>query len=144
MGEREVRENRPGRRNNRGFMTIEACVIVPVLVSASFFILLILLQFFRRNAIQQAALQQIYLITLRAEEEKSSGEQIAERLSADGAFADELPGESGLKAEDEALRVKVTGELELISEDTVMVTREVRCCTGRLRRWQLYGDITER
>ncbi len=135
---------RVSRMSNKGFMTIEACVIVPVLLSCCFFVLALLLQFFRRDALQLAAIRHIYTLTLSAEEEKMLGAELENKLLADGARSGEIPGRAEVSVEEEAAKVISLGRVHLISDDTVTVTKEVRCCTDRLRRWQLYDDITER
>lgn len=124
---------------NKGYITIEASVIVPIVLFGVFATILGLMIAYERGYVKASEYERLYTIPL----ENIRNESVAAYL--DGADCEKgivcgsvevTGGYSGHKALFE-------GVLRVMSDNEVNGSREVGVCTDRLRRWQLYDDTFE-
>ena len=117
---------RTGREErNKGTMTLEASVIIPIILFLVAGAILLYLTIGKRESIRGEYYTNLYTISL-AEERSRTEDQL--KLSGAVYYLD---------------RVDAGNFAAFQAEFPVQAERERDKCASRLRRWQFYGDITE-
>lgn len=117
---------RTGREErNKGMMTLEASVIIPIILILVAGAILLYLTIGKRESIRGEYYTNLYTISL-AEERSRTEDQL--KLSGAVYYLD---------------RVDAGNFAAFQAEFPVQAARERDKCASRLRRWQFYGDITE-
>lgn len=117
---------RTGREErNKGMMTLEASVIIPIILFLVAGAILLYLTIGKRESIRGEYYTNLYTISL-AEERSRTEDQL--KLSGAVYYLD---------------RVDDGNFAAFQAEFPVQAERERDKCASRLRRWQFYGDITE-
>ena len=133
------------RKNNEGMMTLEASIIVPVILFLFAGVLLLFLAQGKRETLRGEMYTSLYTIPFAEEKELLSAYAVMQKASE-------------LSEKSDVASVSYTGDGDRLSLSggvrfagigkyggTMSLTagRERDKCVSRLRRWQFYGDITE-
>jgi len=133
------------RKNDKGMMTLEASVIVPVILFLFAGVLLLFLAQGKRESLRGEMYTSLYTIPYAEEKEIIAAYAVMQR-------ADDLSGKADIASvsysgdgDELALSggVRFAGIGEYGGTLVVKAARERDKCVSRLRRWQFYGDITE-
>ncbi len=127
--------------NNRGSISVEASILFPIIILVIFFVLYAFMYIFNRELIRGDIYEAIYTIPL-----EDDGEYIEKCINEDGVGAGTLwCGREDVNAAgaNKNGAAEITAKLEMKGETKISGKTEYDLCTDRLRRWQLYGDITE-
>lgn len=125
--------------NNKGFMTIEASVIVPTILICAFFIILGLLFTYERANILSNEYRVLYSIPIKNIRDKTVEHYINGK---DYTYA-VIYGNADVNGEYVKHKASCTGSLDIYGKRNISTKREIDVCVDRLRRWQLYDDIRE-
>ena len=127
------------QRKNAGYLTIEASVIVPVILLAVMMILAGLIIIYEQGSLYAEEVESLYTIPLDTIRDGSVQNYLSGISYGDGLEFGSIctsPDYSHHKALCE-------GELSYREEFEINSTREIDVLVDRLRRWQLYDDISE-
>ena len=126
---------------NKGSMTVEASVIFPVTILIIFFVLYAYIYILDREILRSGIYETIYTAPLvdadkYLESNMDAGEVGGTLIwcGEEDVVIDSRCG-SGI--------VSVNAVMDMKGETDIEGKTEYDVCTDRLRRWQLYGDITE-
>ncbi len=125
--------------NNKGYMTIEASFIVPIVLFGIFFTIMGLMLSYERGYIiaeENVALYEIPLTNIR-------NDSVEGYLSGREYTGGVVIGSASVGTSYSSHKAKCSGVLKIYGTNSVSSSREVDVCTGRLRRWQLYDDLRE-
>ena len=125
--------------NNRGYMTIEASVIIPVVLFGIFATILGLMLAYERGHIKASENERLYTVPL----EYIRNENVEEYLNAADYEKGIVCGSAAVSCGYSGHKATAEGVLRVIDENEVNSGREIGVCTDRLRRWQLYDDTFE-
>lgn len=133
------------KENNRGMMTVEAGILIPVILLISAGAILLFVGLGRREILRGEMVHSLYTLSLADEIDHSPREELERRAAeaVKGASTAEL---SSMVVGDHlqmqgSVRFGGIGDYEGVFR--AAADRERDLCTGRLRRWQFYGDLTE-
>ena len=138
-------------QKNRGFMTVEVTVIIPILLLIITAVILLYLTIGKREVLRGEMYQSLYTLGVAQEKDGSP----ADALQAKASRLDR--GASGTRASATVIgdQLVMTGSVRFLEQKvpmkmsrfrkdlSVVAGRERDQCSERLRRWQFYGDITE-
>ena len=138
-------------REDRGRMTVEASVLIPIvflLVAGS---ILLFLTIGKRESLRGELYRSIYTLSLAEENDGDLSASLEERASGISRGYGQRACESLKMGDYMIMRGSVpyinslskAGRGVFRTEFPVIVKRERDLCSNRLRRWQFYGDITE-
>lgn len=115
-------------KNNRGSTTVEMCLIMPIVLGIVVLCMALLV-----NTIVDGKAQEVAYSTIYTYEVNMDGKNVA---NADNENI-KIYTEKGL------VKVQPSGIKGILgySNPIVLYCTEYDKCTGRLRRWQAYGDI---
>ncbi|MCR5213454.1 MAG: hypothetical protein K6E10_03495 [Eubacterium sp.] len=127
-------------KKNRGYMTVEASLLVPIILFGVFIMIMGMILVYERSCLMATEYERLYSVPLeyiRADivEDYLASEDYNRGLyyktaCVETAYVSHLAVCDGvLKVRD---NIEITGE------------HEIDVCTDRLRRWQLYDDIAEK
>ena len=124
---------------NKGYMTIEARVIVPVIIFGAFFAILGLLIAYERGFVNSSEYERLYTIPLN----NIRNECVEEYLSGADFEKSIVTGALDMKSSYSSHKASFEGTLRVIKDISVSCSREIDVREDRLRRWQLYDDTFE-
>ena len=126
--------------NDYGYMTIEASLVIPIILIAVFIMLLGLIYAYERAYIQSVEYERLYsvpLVYIRADD-------VETYLDEGNYDAGIVYGELRMDTEYVSHLAVCEGELDIRGSSYITGRRELDCCSDRLRRWQVYDDIAEK
>ena len=128
-----------GVNKDKGYMTIEASVVIPVVLIGVFITLAGLIIMFEKSVIKAQEVETLYQIPLGYIRDDIVGSYLEEK-----SYGDTLEyGETSSSGNYSHHNASASGELEYIKRFKVDSEREIDLCVDRLRRWQFYDDISE-
>lgn len=120
--------------NHRGSITIEMCLVMPIVIGVVMMLILLILRGLNEGV--ALGLSQVMAYEYSSSEDTEGD---LEQLQ-DSMMMAQVQG--SLKVRDDEISVDVGSDSKGINSiSTVGCTREWEQCTDRLRRWQLYGDV---
>ncbi len=139
------------RCGDRGMMTLEATVIVPIILMIIMAAILLFLTIGRREALRGEMYVDLYTLEIADEKDGSPADTLsgkADRLTSGSAavtassrvIGDELIMTGTVRYLDGKVPAAVA---RFRQEMPVITMRERDLCSERLRRWQFYGNLTE-
>ena len=132
------------RCGDRGMMTLEATVIVPIILMIIMAAILLFLTIGRREALRGEMYVDLYTLEIADEKDGSPADTLsgkADRLTASSrGVGDELIMTGTVRYLDGKVPAAVA---RFRQEMPVITMRERDLCSERLRRWQFYGNLTE-
>ena len=131
--------------SNRGMMTLEASIIIPVILFIAAGIILLFIAQGRREVLRGEMIRALYTIPVIKELDENPKDEVAARA------ADILEGTTtaGLVPASSGKKLRLEGSVQFAGigsyEGTLpaIAERERDLCSKRLRRWQFYGDLAE-
>ncbi|MEE3399232.1 MAG: hypothetical protein VZR64_07180 [Eubacterium sp.] len=126
--------------DRKGFMTIEASVVVPVVIIGIFVCLLGLILVYERGYIlseERRALYTIPLVNIRNKE-------VEAYLNSQDYTKAVVLGSAEVDGSSSSNKATCEGSLHLFGSSEVDAEREIDVRMERLRRWQFYGDTYEK
>ena len=126
-----------GVMNNRGVMTIEASVIVPVVLFGVFICLFGLMLIYEKGYVQSCEYVALYTIPFNDIRNGS----VEEYLSGQNYTGGVVLGEANVETNYNWHKAKCQGVISLKGDSEVKAAREIDVLVERLRRWQFYDDI---
>ena len=128
-----------GMNKDKGYMTIEASIVIPVVLIGIFISLAGLIIMFEKSVIKAQEVETLYQIPLGYIRDDIVGGYLEEKN-----YGDSLEyGETSSSGNYSHHKACASGELEYIKRFKVSSEREIDLCVDRLRRWQFYDDISE-
>ena len=128
----------PGN-NNKGFMTIEASVVVPVVLFGVFTCIFGLIHAYERGYTMTGEYEALYEIPFNDVRNETSAGFLSGREYDKGIINGSLSVSCGYAGD----KATCDGDLELFGNTKIKGEREIDVCVDRLRRWQLYDDIVQ-
>ena len=125
--------------NNKGFMTVEASVIVPVILFGVFVCLFGLILICEKGHVLGNEYEALYTIPFNNIRNNSVNEYLSGKSYVGGVVLGEADVESSYSWH----KAKCQGEVRLYGDSEVNAAREIDVLVERLRRWQFYDDIAE-
>jgi len=129
------------RGENKGYITIEMCLVMPVVIG----IIMMLVMLILKAGNEGMALGLSQLVTYNISDDSFKQEELwslSEQLRLNNMVGfDNLSGTAKLSENELRVMVKSSKEANDYSISPVECVREWNMCTDRLRRWQLYGDV---
>lgn len=120
---------------NKGFMTVEASLVMPAAIMCFFIILYGLILSLDTEMVRADIYSVIYSVPVlngeRYVEEAANGGNIGKDIIW-GDVSSETDGAAAIRA-----------DIDLRGVHTVTGSTEYDLCTARLRRWQLYGNLAD-
>lgn len=129
-----------GPRDSKGYMTIEASFIVPIILFGCYFIIMGLMLVYERGYIISREYEEIFELPLYVVRDETVGEHLSDQTYDAGVVV----GAAEVSGSYSSHRATCTGVLHIYGETGIDATREIDICSDRLRRWQLYDDIAEK
>lgn len=120
-------------------MTVEATLIVPIILLLLAGIILLFVTIGRREVLRSEMYQALY--TLRMEEEKDGNPAAALKERLKYILADAKKSRGQVVCDDDTLGLE--GEVEYHGSFPVKTERERDVCSDRLRRWSFYGNLAK-
>lgn len=124
---------------NKGYMTIEASVVVPVILFGVFATILGLMLAYERGYAKASEYERLYTIPLN----NIRNESVEEYLGGIDAEKGIVVGALGISSGYSGHKASFEGKLKVIKDVEVSCSREIDVREDRLRRWQLYDDTFE-
>ncbi|MBR6403156.1 MAG: hypothetical protein IKS48_07200 [Eubacterium sp.] len=128
------------KNTNRGYMTLEASLIVPMVLSAIFMTLFCLIFVYERGIILSSENEALYTIPLKDIRNDSVTAYLSGRDYEEGMAY----GSCNVNVDYTGHKAGCEGMIHLYSDSDISSKREIDVCVDRLRRWQLYDDIAEK
>ena len=125
---------------NKGYMTIEASIIVPVILLAIMMIIVCLIFVYERSVASSSEFEALYTIPIK----NIRNDNVTDYLSGRNYDEGLAYGSCDVDASYSWHMAKCDGTLHLYSDSEICGRREIDQCVERLRRWQLYGDIADK
>ena len=140
------KKNRKGWiRDSGGMMTVEASILIPIILFIAAGAILLLLAEGKRETMRGDMYTALYTLPIAEEKDHSPGEELAGRVSEilQDTSAAEL--EAFAVGDDMSMTgsVRYFGVGKYDGKLPVFAGRERDCTESRLRRWQFYGDLAE-
>ena len=124
---------------DKGYMSIEASVIIPMVLVAVYVIITGLIIIFEMAVLYKDEVTSIYQIPLS----DIRNDNVAGYLNGKNYGAVLEYGEASGAGNYMNHKAEISGELKYIRSFSVCSKKEMDVCVDRLRRWQLYDDIKE-
>lgn len=125
--------------NNRGMMTVEASVIVPVVLFGVFICLFGLMLIYEKGYVLGNEYAALYTIPFKDIRNGS----VEEYLSGQDYIGGVVLGEANVESGYSWHKARCQGVVSLYGDSEVKAAREIDVLVERLRRWQFYDDIAE-
>ena len=134
-----------GTGNNSGMHTIEASLLIPVILFLVAGVILLTVSQGRRETLRGELYQALYTIPVAAELDASPQDELRSRADFIQSGASRAGAEDASSGDQLALNgsVPYSGVGSYSGILPVHVERERDLCSNRLRRWQFYGNLTE-
>ena len=126
---------------SHGYMTVEASVVVPVILLIAMSLIMIFLHLYEREFLRSEMYVQAYSIPYHS---TKCDEDIVAYLNTFQTKAEYMFGNHESRADCSRGQMSFKGSLDYKVKDDFEIIHEVGKCTERLRRWQLYEDIAEK
>lgn len=126
---------------NKGYITIEMCMVMPIIIGVIMLLIMLILR--AGNEGMALGISQVVAYGISGESFSMDEEDASDELTQ----LDKLPAlekvQGYVSVKEDELKVDVRGGEEgyAYSMTQVGCVREWNMCTDRLRRWQLYGDV---
>ena len=127
-------------KNNKGFMTIEASVIVPTVLICVFIVILGFIFVYERAYVLSEEYETIYTIPLKNVRENT----VAEHLNSKDYTGPIIYGSIIAEGEYGKHMAGYDGSISIMGVRKITSKREIDVCVDRLRRWQLYDDLAKK
>ena len=132
-------------RDNLGMMTVEASVIIPIIIFITAAVVLLFVAQGRREVLRCEMVKALYTIPVEKELDGDPKDEVAARAERiiSGASS------AGLSSASSGKHLRLEGSVQyngVGSYDGTLpaaAEREKDLCSKRLRRWQFYGDLAE-
>ena len=124
---------------NKGYMSIEASLIVSFILLTTFLMILGLLFTYERGHVFSKECERLYTIPIKNIRDKT----VADYLNSEDYSKGIVYGELSSMGSYSSHKAKVSSSLIVREEKKISCKREIDQCSNRLRRWQLYDDIAE-
>ena len=125
--------------NNKGFMTVEASVVVPVILIGVFVCLFGLILIYEKGYVLSNEYEALYTIPFNDIRNGSVEGYLSGQNYTGGVVLGEANVESGYNWH----KAKCQGIVSLYGDSEVKAAREIDVLVERLRRWQFYDDIAK-
>ena len=127
-------------RNNSGFMTIEASVIIPVILMAVMVVISGLIIIYEQGTLYAEETEALYTIPLVSIRDGNIEEHLRNISYGEGLEFGSIDVNAGYSRH----KADCDGKIEYMDCFEVSSKRELDVLVDRLRRWQLYDDISEK
>ena len=125
--------------NDKGYMSIEASVIIPILLIGILVVLAGLIIMFEESVITVEEVESLYGIPL----ENIRDDRVKNYLCSINPGENLEYGTIDTSSDYVLHNASYSGDLNYFKSFEISFSREIDVCTDRLRRWQLYDDIGE-
>ena len=125
---------------NKGYMTIEASVIVPVILLATMLMIVGLVLTYEKARLLSNEYKALYTIPL----DDIRGDNVQGYLGGKNYSDGIAYGSSSADVSYEGHRAKCDGTVELLGTVSADGDHEIDVLSDRLRRWQLYDSLAEK
>lgn len=125
--------------SNKGYMTIEASIIVPTILIAIMTIIVCLIFVYERSVVASSEYEALYTIPVKNIRDDSVTAYLSGRNYEEGLAY----GNCSINTEYSWHMAKCEGVLHIYSDSEIDGRREIDQCVERLRRWQLYDDLAD-
>ena len=126
--------------NSKGYMSIEASVLVPVVLIGIFVCLFGLILIYERGYIANAEYEALYTIPLVSIRNK----EVEGYLESKDYTAGVVLGSADVEVSATSNKASCEGNMRLFGNSEINGFREIDVRVDRLRRWQFYGDTYEK
>ena len=125
---------------SKGFMTIEASVVVPVILLIAISTVMIFMHLYEREFMRGEFYEMAYSVPYY-----SSKSDLGIINYLNSVVRDEVYffGETESSKGSIDQKIMCAGRVDYVVEDAFNVRHEIGKCSDRLRRWQLYDGFTE-
>ena len=124
---------------NKGYMTIEASFVIPIILIGIFVILIGLIIVFEKSTIKAEEVETLYQIPLEYIRDGKVAKYLGLKSYGNCLEYGSVSSEGSYKHH----KAAASGELVYVKPFLVNSEREIDLCVDRLRRWQFYDDISE-
>lgn len=125
---------------NKGYMTIEASFIVPIVLFGIFFTIMGLMLSYEKGYIIAEENVALYEVPIRNIRDNT----VEGYLSGKDYTGGVVIGAAAVSTSYSSHKACCDGVLKIYGTNSVSSSREIDICTNRLRRWQLYDDLIEK
>ena len=132
-------KNKKQINSDKGYMTIEASIILPTILMAIMMIIVCLIFVYERSVVASSEYEALYTIPLKNIRDDSVVSYLGGRDYQEGLAY----GSCSVDTDYSRHMAKCEGILYLYTDSEIDSRREIDVCVERLRRWQLYGDIAD-
>ncbi|MBO4863700.1 MAG: hypothetical protein J5517_05015 [Eubacterium sp.] len=126
--------------NNKGYMSIEASFVIPILLLGILVVLAGLIIMFEKSVISVEEVESIYSIPL----ENIRDDRVKDYLCSKSPGERIEYGQVETSSDYVLHKASYDGTLDYFKSFGISFKREIDVCTDRMRRWQLYDDIGEK
>ncbi len=140
LEKRRGKSDFPGFTVSKGFMTIEASVVVPVILFIALSIVMIFMHLYERDFMRGESYEMVYSVPYYSAKSDTGIVSYLKSVVRDNVY---FFGETEDSAESINGNIICRGRVNYVVEDVYDVRHEIGKCTDRLRRWQLYDGFTE-
>ncbi len=126
--------------NSKGYMTIEASFIIPVVIIGVFVCLLGLILVYERGYILSKETRALYTIPLVDIRNK----EVEGYLNSQDYTGAVVLGSAEVEGSASSSKASCDGSIHLFGSSDIDSSREIDVRVDRLRRWQFYGDTYEK
>ena len=124
---------------NKGYMTVEASIVVPVVLFGVFMCLFGLMLIYEKGYGLGNEYEALYTIPFSHIRDNSVDAYLSNKNYTYGVVLGEASVETGYSWH----KAKCQGVLKLYGDSEINADREIDVLVERLRRWQFYDDIAE-
>ena len=122
--------------NDKGYMTIEASVVFPVVVFGVFVCILGMILVYEKGYVLSREYETLYTISLA----DIRNDRVETYLSEKDYSGGIVLGDVNVETQYYFCKAKCDGELRLYGTSEINAVREIDVRVDRLRRWQFYDD----
>jgi len=128
-----------GASDRRGYMTIEASIVIPIIIMGIFVCLFGLILVYERSYILSEEYKALYTIPLVDIRNK----EVDSYLNSQDYVSAVVLGSADVEGGYSKPWASCSGILRLFGTHNIDASREIDVRVDRLRRWQFYGDTYE-
>ena len=132
-------KNKKQIKSNKGYMTIEASIILPTILLAIMMIIICLIFVYERSVVASSEYVALYTIPLK----NIRNDSVMSYLSGKDYEEGLAYGSCSVDTDYSRHMAKCEGTLNFYTDSEIAGRREIDVCVDRLRRWQLYGDLAD-
>ena len=125
---------------NSGFMTLEASVVIPVIIFIAVSIIFMFIHLYERELLRSDMYERAYSVPY---ENSKTDAGILQHIKGYQPGDKYLFGKASNSASCFWGQIDYSGSIEFKVKDNFNINHEVGKVTERLRRWQLYDDLAE-